>query len=67
MVSYQTMTAVAFEVARNKGATFDGQRPEDAQAVIEIVADEWNAETQRYKQMTEAQVRSELQSLLEVR
>jgi len=66
MVSYQTLTAIAFEVAREKGAQFDGQRPENATSIVQIVADEWNSDKNRYKQMTEAQARRELNGILNV-
>jgi len=67
MVSYQTLTAIAFEVAREKGASFSGQRPANATAVVELVAACWNENKQQYKQMTEAQARRQMQKQIEIR
>jgi len=66
MVSYQTLTAIAFEVAREKGAEFEGERPENARAVIEIVSTEWNDEKDEYRQMTESQAKTRLRGVIEV-
>lgn len=66
MVSYQTLTAIAFEVAREKGAQFSGQQPSAATSIIEIVADEWNSDKERYRQMTEAQARRAMENVLVV-
>jgi hypothetical protein len=66
MVTYQRLTAIAFEVAREKGAQFSGQRPQNATSVVEIVADEWNAETEMYRGFTEQQARQRLRDVIEV-
>lgn len=71
MVSYQTMTKLAFEVAREKGAQFEGGGssgpPANAQAIIRLVSELWQEDKQRLKSMTEAQARSRLGEEIEVR
>jgi len=63
MVSYQKFTSIAFDVAEQKGGTFEGI--EDGGAFISEVAAVWNENKQEYKQMTESQARDELNTLVE--
>jgi hypothetical protein len=53
MVSYQTMIAIAFDVAKQQGATFDGI--DDGGQFIADLADVWQANKQQLKQATEQQ------------
>lgn len=62
MVSYQTYTSIAFDVAEQKGAQFDGI--EDGGQFISELSDYWQSEKDRLKQMTEAQARSELEEVV---
>jgi len=64
MVSYQEFTSIAFDVADEKGGSFDGIQ--QGGAFIREVAAVWNENKQRYKQMTESQARAELNDLVEV-
>lgn len=63
MVSYQTYTAIAFDIAEGKGAQFDGIQ--DGGEFISELAAYWNA-NQQLKQMTEKQTRNELQEVVEL-
>jgi len=63
MVNYQTFTSIAFDVAEEKGGQFADIG--DGAAFIREVAAVWSQNKQRYKQMTEKQVRDELQELVE--
>jgi hypothetical protein len=63
MVSYQTYTAIAFDIAKDKGAQFDGI--EDGGDFISDIAEYWSAETQALTQMTEAQVRADIRPLIQ--
>lgn len=67
MVSYQTLTELAFSVARAKGATFEGQRSEQAQAVIALVAELWNENKEQIKRMSRAQATRMLKEQIVVR
>jgi len=53
MVSYQTMVAIAFDVAKDKGATFDGIN-QGGQFIADL-AEVWQANKQQLKQATEQQ------------
>jgi len=66
MVSYQKLTQIGFDVVKSKGAQFDGQRPQNAQTVVQIIAEEWAENKNEYRQMTEQQARAELQDVLVV-
>lgn len=55
MVSYQTFTSIAFDVADGKNVQFEGI--DDGAAFIKQLAAFWNENKQELTQMTEAQVR----------
>lgn len=59
MVSYQTLVRLAFDVAKRKGATFDGI--DQGGDFIEDIAKVWEQDKERLKQMTEKQARNYLQ------
>jgi len=63
MVSWQTFVEIAFDVAENKGAQFAGIT--EGGAFMSDLGDVWSSEKDRYVQMTERQVRNELQDLVE--
>lgn len=62
MVSYQTYTAIAFEIANEKGAQFDGIQ--DGGQFISQLAQYWRQNKENLKQMTEQQARRQLQSVV---
>jgi hypothetical protein len=62
MVSYQTFTSIAFDVADEKGAQFAGI--EEGGQFIQQVAAVWNQRTDEFRQMTEQQARAELNQLV---
>lgn len=66
MVSYQRLTSIAFDVARRKGAKFTGSPPTNSARIVEIVAEEWQSDKERYKQMTEKQARRALEDTIQV-
>lgn len=61
MVSYQTYTSIAFDVAEKKGAEFDGIQ--DGGEFISELAEYWS-ENERLKQMTVQQVRNDLEGVV---
>jgi len=63
MVSYQTFTALAYEVAKQKGVTFDGIA--DGGDFQQQIATYWQANKHNLKPMTEAQARKKLQEIVE--
>lgn len=63
MVSWQTFVRLGFEVAKGKGAEFDGI--EQGGDFIEGLSTLWNSEKDRLKQMTEKQTKNYLQSKVE--
>lgn len=63
MVSWQTFVEIAFDVADEKGAQFAGIT--EGGAFMSELGDLWSEEKGRYIQMTEQQVRNELQELVE--
>lgn len=63
MVSWQTFVEIAFDVAENKGAEFEGIA--EGGAFMSDLGDLWSAEKERYKQMTKKHARDELQKLVE--
>lgn len=63
MVSWQTFVEIAFDVADEKGAQFAGIT--EGGAFMSDLGDVWSEEKDRYIQMTESQVRSELRDLVE--
>jgi hypothetical protein len=63
MVSYQTFTKLAFDVARRKGAQFEGI--DEGGDFIEDVAAVWQSNKESLLQMTEQQARNYLQERVE--
>lgn len=63
MVNYTTFTSIAFDVAEEKGATFSGIT--EGGAFLSELGDLWNQNKQQYLQMTEQQMRAELQQQIE--
>lgn len=63
MVSYQTFTRLAFRVAEQKGAQFEGIA--DGGQFISDVADVWQEEKAELRQMTEQQAAARLMELVE--
>jgi hypothetical protein len=59
MVSYQTFVTLAFDVARQKGAQFDGI--DDGGDFLSDVAALWSSNTEQYRQMTQQQARNALE------
>ncbi len=62
MVTYQTFTSIAFDVADDKGASFDGI--EDGGEFIRQIAAVWNSDKEQYRQMTEDQARATLKGMV---
>jgi len=62
MVTYQTLTKLAYEVADQKGASFDGI--EDGASFTRQVAALWNRNKDEWKQMTKEQARSRLNEVV---
>lgn len=58
MVSYQTFTRLGYEVARQKGAQFDGIQ--DGARFTSQLAELWNEDKEALKQFTEQQTREYL-------
>lgn len=63
MVSWQTFVEIAFDVADDKGAQFAGIT--EGGAFMSDLGDVWSENKQEYKQMTQAQARNELESMVE--
>lgn len=63
MVSYQVFTKLAFDVASAKGASFTGI--DDGGDFISDVAEVWQGDKERLKQMTERQARNYLKERVE--
>ena len=63
MVSWQTFVQIAFDVAEQKGAQFAGIT--EGGAFMSDLGDVWSENKAEYKQMTKAQVRRELQGMVE--
>lgn len=63
MVSWQKFVELAFDEARRKGAQFQGI--DDGGDFMTQVADVWQSDKERYKQMTERQARNALQNMVE--
>lgn len=62
MVTYQTFTSIAFDVADEKGAQFAGIA--EGGQFIQQVAALWNQRTDEFRQMTKEQARAELNRLV---
>ena len=58
MVSWQRFVAIAFDVAKTKGASFDGI--EDGGDFMQSLSALWSMEKDRIKQLTEEQARNYL-------
>lgn len=67
MPRYSKWTSIAFDVARNKGATFEGSVPNGAEDVISVAAAVWSEDRERYRAMTESQARAVLEDEIQVR
>lgn len=63
MVSWQTFVSIAFDTAKGKGAQFEGI--DDGADFVTQLSEVWNSDKQRYKQMTERQIRNQLQDMVE--
>jgi hypothetical protein len=63
MVSWQTFVSIAFETAEQKGAEFENIA--DGGAFLSDLSMVWQADKEKYKQMTESQVRNVLDDLVE--
>ena len=62
MVSYQRMIAIAFDVAKDAGATFDGI--DDGGQFIADLAPVWQQNKQQLKQATEQQTYAILEGII---
>ena len=62
MVTWQTFVSIAFETAEQKGAQFDNI--DDGGAFLSDLSMVWQNDKDRYKQMTESQVRTVLDDLV---
>lgn len=63
MVSYQKFTSLCFQAAKQKGIKFSGI--EDGGNFTSQIAEYWNANKDRLKQMTVAQARQEAEDIVE--
>lgn len=63
MVSYQRFTALAFEVAKDKGMVTS---QENSQDLVQIVSEEWNDNKQFLETATNAEAREMLQDAIQV-
>ena len=63
MVSWQTLVSIAFDIAEQKGAQFDGI--EEGGAFLNDLSAVWQTDKAQIKQMTEQQARDYLQDLVE--
>jgi len=63
MVSYQTFTSIAFDVAKDKGASFDGI--EDGGSFVSQLSALWNRDKDQIKQWTEDRTRQYLREKVE--
>lgn len=59
VVSWQTVVRIAFDVAENKGASFENIA--DGGEFMSQLSELWEQDKQNLKQMTEAQARSYLE------
>ena len=64
MVSYQTLTSIAYDVAKQKGAEFVGIS--SGQEVIAVVSECWNEDSEKLKQMTEQQARQYMEDSIHI-
>jgi len=63
MVSWQTTVSIAFEIANDKGAQFDGI--EDGGEFMSQLSAYWSDNKDSLKQLTESQARAELAEVIE--
>lgn len=63
MVSWQTFVSIAFDTAKGKGAQFEGI--DDGGDFLTQLSEVWEADKERYIQMTERQVRNDLEDMVE--
>lgn len=63
MVSYQTLTKLAFEIAEEKGSRPGSLR--EGGAFVADVAEYWNANKDRLKGLTEEQAREDLRRVVQ--
>jgi len=63
MVSWQTLVSIAFDIAEQKGAQFDGI--EEGGKFLNDLSAVWQTDKAQIKQMTEQQARNYLQDLVE--
>jgi len=63
MVSWQRFVSIGFDVAKGKGAQFEGI--DQGGDFVEDLAMVWQDDKERYKQMTERQVRNALEGMVE--
>jgi len=63
MVSWQTTVSIAFEIANDKGAQFDGIQ--DGAEFMTQLSEYWGQNEARLKQLTESQARSDLRDVIE--
>jgi len=64
MVSYQKLTSIGYDVAKQKGAEFAGIS--SGQEVIGVVSECWNEDTEKLKQMTEQQARQYMEESIHI-
>jgi hypothetical protein len=62
MVSWQTFVSIAFDVAKGKGATFDGI--DEGGDFLTQLSEVWNGDRQELKQMTERQAENYLNEIV---
>ena len=68
MVSYQRWTSICFEVARSKGAQFEGENPpHKATDLVSVVGSIWRKRKSELQTATVSQARSIAQSELVIR
>lgn len=63
MVSWQVFVSIAFDEAKRKGAEFENI--DEGGDFMEDVAAVWQADKERYKQLTEQQARNEISDMVE--
>ena len=62
MVSWQTFVKLSFDEAQRKGAQFEGIN--EGGDFMEDVAAVWQADKEKYKQMTERQARNDINDMV---
>lgn len=64
MVSWQSFVGIAFDEAKAQGGSFDGI--DEGGDFMEDVAAVWQDDKERYKQMTERQVRNAISDMVTI-